>query len=137
MVDLPEEVHKVVNEITAIKTIATMFPDERRVHTIQMGSLTAVSADRLIFGRVLTKKTHANLMALKERGELASLLINFEKRSYEIMAKPLEYAESGPMLDRVNDLLKPVGIKAFGVWTLEPVEVWNQCPGPWAGNRMA
>ncbi len=137
MVDIPEEVLKVINDITSIKTIATLFPNERKVHTIQMGSLMAVGADRLIFGRVLTKKSHANLMEMRERGELVSALINFEKRSYEIMAKPLEYAEEGELLDRVNEMLKPIGVKAFGVWTLEPVEVWNQCPGPFAGNKMA
>jgi hypothetical protein len=136
MVNIPEEVLKVVNDITAIKTIATLFPNERRVHTIQMGSLMAVSADRLIFGRVLTKRSHANLVEMMTKGELVSVLINLEKRSYEIMAKPLEYAESGEMLDKVNDMLKPIGVKAFGVWTLEPIEVWNQCPGPWAGNKM-
>jgi hypothetical protein len=137
MVKIPEEVLKVVNEMEAVKTIATMYPGERKVHTIQMGSLTAVSAERLIFGRVLTKKTHANLIVMRERQELASVLINFEKRSYEIMARPLDYAESGELLDRVNEMLKPVGAKAFGVWTLEPVAVWNQCPGPFAGNKMA
>jgi hypothetical protein len=137
MVAIPEEVLKVVNEITSVKTLATLFPDERKVHTIQMGSLMAVSADRLIFGRVLTKRSHANLLDMKKKGELASLLINYEKRSYEVMAKPMEYTESGDMLDRVNEVLKPIGVKAFGVWTLEPVEVWNQCPGPWAGNKMA
>ncbi len=137
MVNIPEEVLKIVNEIGAVKTLATMFPGERRLHTIQMGSLTAVSADRLIFGRVLTRRSHANLVEMKENSELASVLVNFEKRSYEIMAKPLEYAESGDVLDKINDILKPIGVKAFGVWTLEPVEVWNQCPGPWAGNKMA
>lgn len=137
MVDIPEEVLKVVNDITSIKTIATLYPNERRVHTIQMGSLMTVSADRLIFGRVLTKRSHANLLEMREKGELVSVLINFEKRSYEIMAKPQDYAEAGGLLDKVNEMLKPIGVKAFGVWTLEPVEVWNQCPGPFAGNKMA
>lgn len=136
MVAIPEEVLKVLNDMTSVKTIATLFPNERRVHTIQMGSLMSVGVDRLVFGRVLTKKTHSNLIAMKRRGELASALINFEKRSYEILVKPLEYTESGPMLDQVNEALKPIGVKAFGAWTLEPVEVWNQCPGPFAGNKM-
>ena len=36
----------------------------------------------------------------------------------------------------INQMLKTVGAVAIGVWVLEPVEVWNQCPVPEAGTRM-
>jgi hypothetical protein len=136
MVEIPDMVLKLINDLTTIKTIATLFPNERKVHTIQMGSLMAIGPDKLVFGRVLTKRSHANLLEMKKNGELASVLINHEKMSYEILCRPLLYEESGEVLDRINEVLKPIGVKAFGAWTLEPVEVWNQCPGPWAGNRM-
>jgi hypothetical protein len=136
MVEIFEEVQNIINEVATIKTISTIFPDERRPHSIQVGSLTAASPSRLIFGRVLTQRTHENLLVMRDQGELASVLINLEMRSYEIMARPLEYAESGALLDKMNKVLKPKGIQAFGVWTLEPVEIWNQSPGPWAGKRM-
>jgi hypothetical protein len=136
MVELSEEIQKIINEVATIKTISTVYPDERRPHSIQVGSLQAASPTRIIFGRVLTQRTHGNLLVMRDQGELASVLINLENRSYEIMAKPLEYAESGPLVDKMNEVLKPMGVKAMGVWTLEPMEVWYQSPGPWAGKRV-
>jgi len=61
------------------------------------------------------------------------------------MAKVKEYQRSGPMYEMMVEVLTQQGIKesldkygmkVHGVWILEPVEVWNQSPGPCSGTRI-
>ena len=144
IVPLPNEVMAVVNDPKSSKTIATLS-NEGRIHTIYMGSLYSFSPDRLAFAHLLMKRSHQNLIEMRESGGLVSVSVTLGQASYEIMAKVKEYYNSGPIYNRMMDELTrhgikegldKYGIKVRGVWTLEPVEVWNQGPGPKAGTRI-
>jgi uncharacterized protein len=144
MIMLPDEIMKIVNNPKSSKTIATES-NEGRIHTIYMGSMTALSPEMLAFAHILMKRTHQNLRGMKGRGDLVSVSVTLEQVSYEIMAKVGEYQTSGPVYDMMIDVLTRQGVKegldkygleVLGVWTLEPMEVWNQSPGPGAGTRV-
>ncbi len=57
-------------------------------------------------------------------------------KSYQINAKVKELVTSGPLFDKMNEHLKAIGLKASGVWTLEPTDVWNQSATYEAGKKM-
>jgi hypothetical protein len=144
MVNLPDDTMRVVNDPKASKTIATKS-NEGRIHTIWMGSLMAFSHDQLVFAHLLMKRTHQNLQEMQKKEDLVSVSVTLEQASYEIMAKAREYRTSGPLYDKmiealmrlgIKEGLDKYGIKVLGIWVLEPVEVWNQGPGPKAGTRI-
>jgi hypothetical protein len=144
MVNLPEPVMKITNEPKTSKTIATVSSDGR-VHTIYMGSMMALSPNQLAFAHLLMKRTHRNLDEMKKKGDLVSVSVTLEQASYEIMAKVGEYQTSGPVFDKMIEALTRLGVKekrdnsgmkVLGVWTLVPMEVWNESPGPKAGTRI-
>jgi hypothetical protein len=143
-VSLPDTVLRVVNDIKAAKTIATRFPNGR-VHTIYMGSLIAPTPDELVFAHIMMKRTHENLRDMKTKGELVSVSVTLGSESYEIMAAVGEYLTSGPKVDSMREMLgkagimdkvEEMGMRLLGVWTLIPMEVWDQRPWPQAGTRL-
>jgi hypothetical protein len=135
---------KIINDPKSSKTIATISK-EGRIHTIFMGSMSAFSYDQLAFAHILMKRTQLNLIDMHKKGELVSVSVTLEQTSYEIMAKVGEYHTAGPTYEKmikeltrlgVKEGLDKHGIKVRGVWILEPMEVWNQSPGPNAGTRV-
>ena len=144
MIALPDEVLKLVNNPMSSKTIATINP-EGRIHTIYMGSMTALSSNMMAFAHILMKRTQSNLEEIKKNDGLVSVLVTLDQVSYEIMAKVRDYERSGPVYDAMMDVLVRLGVKesldkygmeVHGVWILDPMEVWNQSPGPGAGTRI-
>jgi hypothetical protein len=144
MITLPNEVMSLVNDSKASKTISTISTEGRR-HTIYMSSLMAISANQLAFARILMKRTNQNLEEMKKRGDTVSVSVTLGRASYKIIAKVEIYQTSGPVYDKVIEALKlsgvmegldKYGMKVQGVWALEPVEVWNESPGPVAGTRV-
>jgi hypothetical protein len=144
MITIPNEVMMLVNDPKSSKTIATLSK-EGRIHTIYMGSMSAFSPDQLTFAHLLMKRTHQNLIEMQRSGGLVSVSVTLGQVSYEIMAKVKEYHTSGPTYDKmietltrlgIKEGLDKYGIKVRGVWIIEPVEVWNQGPGPNAGTRI-
>ncbi len=145
MVGLPEIVMKIINDPRSHRTIGTRFPNGR-VHTIYMGSLMALSSEELVFAHILTKRTHKNLQEMQRKGELVSISVTLDRTSYEVMARVKGYYNSGKTYDgfmRImeksgfKEYLEHLGMKVHGVWTLEPIEVWNQSATLEAGTRIA
>ncbi|MEM0448452.1 MAG: pyridoxamine 5'-phosphate oxidase family protein [Methanomassiliicoccales archaeon] len=136
MVKLPDEVFQAFNNPKAGKTLATVREDGTP-HIIQVGSAMAPNPEMIAFGAILMKETGKNLEAAKMGGKLVSVLVTQEMKSYQVHAKVKDYITSGPLFDKMNEVLKSIGLKAHGVWTLEPVEVWNQSASYEAGKRMA
>ena len=145
MVNLPDAVRSVLNDAQACKTISTKMSDGR-LHTIYMGSLSAFTSDELIFAHILMKRTQKNLLDMKQKKEMVSVLVTLNQASYEIMADVDEYQTSGPKVDQMVESLERAGVKktmdkfgmrVLGVWTLKPKEVWYQGPTLQAGTKVA
>jgi hypothetical protein len=125
MVALPDEVMKALNNPKAMKALATVRPDGN-LHVIQVGSIMAPDANTIAFGAILMKETSKNLEGMKKKGTLVSVLATVEMNSYQIRAKVKDKVTSGPLLDKMNEHLKAIGLKAGAVWTV----VVDGKPGP-------
>jgi hypothetical protein len=97
-----------------------------------MGSMMALSIDKLAFAHILMKRTNQNLGEMKKKTDLVSVSVTLGQASYEIIAKVIEYQTSGQAYDMIIESLMRSGIKedldryglkVHGVWILEPVEV--------------
>lgn len=135
MVKMPDEVFQALNNPKAGKVLATVREDGTP-HVIQVGSVTAPSPEMIAFGAILMKETGKNLEATKKAKKKVTVLVTAEMKSYQVNAKVKDYVTSGPLFDKMNEFLKGLGLKANGVWTLEPTDVWNQSPSYEAGKKM-
>lgn len=136
MVEIPQKVMELLNDDQAAKTLATVSSDGK-VHAIRVGSAVAPSKDLVAVGAIFMSHTCDNLETMKKKGQLASILVNKEMEAYEIKAKVKDYQTSGPLYDKMAQEVKKLGLSVKGVWTFEPVEVWNQSASPHAGEKMA
>lgn len=136
MVKLPEDVFNLLNDPKSIKVLATKN-EEGDVHAIIVGSVFSPDPSTIAFGAILMKRSSKNLEMMKERKEMASILVNKEMSAYEIKVSVKSFVTSGPLFDNMNLDLKKHGLTARGVWTLEPKEVWNQSASYEAGKRIA
>jgi hypothetical protein len=135
MVKMPDEVLQALNNPKAGKVLATVREDGTP-HVIQVGSVIAPSPEMIAFGAILMKETGKNLEATKKAKKKVTVLVTSEMKSYQVNAKVKDYLTSGPLFDKMNEFLKGLGLKANGVWTLEPTDVWNQSPSYEAGKKM-
>jgi len=136
MVALPKEVMETINNPKASKVLATVRADGTP-HMVQAGSIMATSPELIVFGAIIMKETGANLEVMKKKKAAVSILVTEGMKSYQIKAKIMEALTEGPYMDRMNEVLKPLGLKAHTVWTVEPTDVWNQSPGYEAGKKIA
>jgi hypothetical protein len=126
---------KALNSPKASKILATVRPDGN-IHAIPVGSIMAPDANTIAFGAIMMKESGQNLEAMKKKGTLVSVVVVSEMKAYQVRAKVKGQVSSGPLFDTMNEHLKAIGLKASAVWTVEPVEVWNQSAGYEAGKRM-
>lgn len=136
MIALPKEVMDMINDQGAMKALATVSSDGK-VHAIRVGSAVAPDANMIAVGAILMERTSSNLEFMKGKGFLASVLLSKEMESYEVKGKVKDYMTSGPLYDRMAEEIKRLGLNLKGVWTIEPVEVWNQSASYEAGKRIA
>lgn len=136
MVALPKKVMDMMNDQGATKALATISSDGK-VHAIRVGSAVAMDAKTIAVGAILMERTSINLEFMKGKGFLASVLLSKEMESYEIKGKVKEYMTSGPLYDRMAEEIKKLGLNLKGVWTIEPVEVWNESASYEAGKKIA
>jgi hypothetical protein len=136
MVALPKEVMEAINNPKASKVLATVRADGS-AHVVQAGSITAVSPELIAFGAIIMKETGKNLEEMKKKKAAVSILVTDGMKSYQIRAKVKDSFNEGPYVDKMNEAMKPLGLKAHTVWTVEPVDVWNQSPSYEAGKKIA
>jgi hypothetical protein len=136
MVALPKEVMEAINNPKASKVLATVRADGTP-HVVQAGSIMAASPELIVFGAIIMKQTCANLEAMKKKKGSITILVTEGMKSYQIKAKIKDALTEGPFMDKMNEALKPMGLKAHTVWTVEPTDVWNQSPSYEAGKKIA
>jgi hypothetical protein len=135
MVEIPKEVLELLNNDNATKVLATKTP-EGDVHAIVVGSVSAPNPRTIVFGTLVMKKTSKNLRMMMKKNELAAVLVARQTVSYEIRCKIKKQSKKGKELDRMNELLEPMGLRMTSVWYLEPVEVWDQSASYQAGTKV-
>jgi hypothetical protein len=137
VVKIPDEVVNAINNEKNPKILATVGADGAP-HAIQAGSIRAPSNEIMIVGAILMKKTAKNLEAMKRGVKMASFLVLDGMKSYEVRCKVGDFITSGPLFDTMSEQIKSRGGHPLqGVWTFEPVEVFNQSASYDAGTKMA
>ena len=132
--ELPKNVMDLINDPQSVKILSTSS-GENLLHSVPLGSLSAPSADLIVFGKILTNETHANLeKALKVNGSVSVLAVK-GKEAYQVRCHPKSFATDGSVFQAMKGKLS-AGTPLHGVWLLEPVEIINQTPGPDAGKRL-
>jgi hypothetical protein len=135
VVKLPDEVFQAVNNPKAGKVLATVGADGTP-HVIEVGSIMAPSPDMVAFGAIIMKETGKNLERAKSEKTKISILVTVDLNSYLINAKIADYITKGPIYDKMNDVLKGMGLKANGVWMVQPTDVWNESARYEGGKKM-
>lgn len=125
-----------LNDPAASKVLGTRASDGS-VNVIPVGSIMAASPELIAFGAILMKDTSKNLEKMRDSGELVSMLVSKETKAYQVKGAVKDYVTSGPLFDKMNEVLKSLGLQARGVWTVEPQQVWNQSANYESGKRMA
>lgn len=136
MVALPKEVMEAINSPKAGKVLVTVRADGSP-HVVQAGSIMAMSPELIVFGAIIMKETGKNLEAMKKKNAAIAILVTEGMKSYQIRAKIKEAHTEGPYVDKMNEVLKSLGLKAHTVWAVEPTDVWNQSPSYDAGKKIA
>ena len=135
-VKLPDEVLALMNDPKAVKILTTVSADGTP-HSIRAGSLAAPAPNLISVGAILMKTTAANLETTKKADKLACVLVNSEMKAFLITVKVKDDLTSGPLFDGTNAALKPLGMAARSVWTMEPQGVWDQSANYNAGKKIA
>ncbi len=137
MVNLPENVMKVINDPKSTKVLCTKMSSDGCSHPVQLGSLAAPAPNMIICAAILMKRTSNNLSDMMKGNEPASILVCQRSESYGIKVSIKEFLTKGPMFEGMNKRLAEMKIPpARGVWVMEPMEVWNQGPNMQAGTKI-
>ncbi len=124
-----------INNPKASKVLGTKN-EEGDVHMIPVGSIMAPNPNVIAFGQIMMRDAGANLERMKQKGEMVSILVIQDLKAYQVRGKVKDAMTSGPLFDRMNEVLKALGFQASTVWTVEPMEVWNQSASYEAGKKM-
>lgn len=129
---IPEKVMSLLNDPAATKVL-TSVSASGVPHSVVIGSCMAPSSDSIVAGEVLMKKTSENL---KKNAKVAVMVVK-GKESYLVVAEKSGHILEGPLFVKMNEQLSKVGLKARGVWTFTPLEVYDQSASPNAGTKLA
>ncbi len=132
MAVIPENVMALLNDPEAVKVLATVSA-EGMPHAIVVGSCMAPSPDLIVAGEVMMKTTSANLNATKK----AAINVVKGTEAYLITAEDPGYLTEGEIVDKMNEQLAKLNLKAQGVWAFKPSGVWNESASPDSGTKLA
>jgi len=138
---LPKNVQDLFNDFSAVKVLATKTGD--LLHVIPVGSMCAPDVNTIALASIFMRETHENLARARETGEkVSTLVVKASPREmlflgYQVRCKVKGFETSGPIYENISEALRGMGLKVNGVWILEPLEVYDQSPGPNVGKRIA
>lgn len=132
MTNMPENVIRMLKHPDTNKCLATISP-EGTAHPIVCGSLTVTEPDTVIFGEVFANQTVANL----ERDSRAEFLVWKGAEGYTIKATATARLDTGPLFDKMNQLLSRMNMNVKAVWVFRADEVYDASATAEAGKKVA
>lgn len=132
MTDMPEIVIRMLKHPDTNKCLATISPDGT-AHPIVCGSLTVTEPDTVIFGEVFANQTVANL----ERDPRAEFLVWKGREGYTIKATATARIDTGPIFDKMEQLLSRMNMHVKAVWVFKAEEVLDASATDQAGTKVA
>lgn len=132
MTNMPENVIRMLKHPDTNKCIATVSPDGT-AHPIVCGSLTVTEPDTVIFGEVFANQTVANL----GKNPHAEFLVWKGAEGYTIKAVATARLDTGPIFDKMNQLLSRMNMKVKAVWVFRADEVYDASATSESGKKVA
>ncbi len=131
MVDLTENIVRFIRHPSTNKVMATVSP-EGVPHMIVCGSLMVTEPDTIIVGEVYMHRAAANLA----KNPNAEFLVWKGKDAYSIKAVAKARLDTGPIFERMYELLDRMNMTTVAVWVFEAQEVWDESASDTAGERV-
>lgn len=131
MVEMTEPVIRMIKHPDTYKVMATASADGRP-HMIVCGSLMVTEPDTIVVGEVYMHRACENLM----RDPRVEFMVWKGKDAYSIKAVATGREVSGPVFDRMSEMLDRMNMACVAVWTFEAQEVWDESASDTAGERV-
>ena len=132
MVAIPKDILDLMTDKATVKTLVTASASGQP-HAIVCGSIGPLPDGKVIVGEVLMKRAKANLAA---NGK-AAMLITAGPKSFELVLANPARADSGPVFEKMKEVLASMKLPCFAVWTFDVCEIWDEGAGPNAGTQIA
>lgn len=131
MVEMPEPVIRMIKHPDTKKVMATVSPDGMP-HMIVCGSLMVTEPDTIVVGEVYMYRAAENLKANPD----VEFMVWSGKDAYSIKAVAKSRDESGPVFDKMSQLLQKMNMDLVAVWSFEAKEVWDESASHTSGDRV-
>lgn len=131
MVELTEHIIRLIKHPGTNKVMATASPDGTP-HMIVCGSLMVTEPDTIIVGEVYMYRAAANLA----ENPNVEFLVWKGKDAYSIKAVAKARLDTGPVFDKMYELLERMNMTTVAVWVFEAQEVWDESASDTAGERV-
>ncbi len=132
MVAIPQNVMDLLAAPDAVKVIATVSADGQP-HVIAAGTIGAVDANTMMFGKVLTKVSSDNI----KNGKKVAFLVTKGLESYSVDGVFKSSVTSGPLFDGVNQKLAAIHLAVSEIMLFDVTAVYNQGACADAGKKIA
>lgn len=131
MVEMPEPVIRMIKHPDTKKVMATVSPDGEP-HMIVCGSLMVTEPDTIIVGEVFMYRTVENL----RNNPNVEFMVWQGRDAYSIKAVAKSRLDTGPVFDKMSQMLEKMNMTAVAVWVFEATEVWDESVSKNAGTKV-
>ncbi len=128
---IPKNVMDLFNNPEATKVLTSVSTDGTP-HSIVVGSIMAPSEDFFCAAEIMMKTTSANL---ESNPKVTAIAVKGMK-SYQIVGTVKAHQTEGELFDNVNAKLAEMNMACKSVWLFEPIEIFDESPGPSAGKKI-
>lgn len=124
--DLPDEAVRLLNDRSAVKTLATTALDGT-VSLVNIRGVNAPERNIIVLAQPGGAQIDQELMRHMETSSLVSILcvsISGEREiAYQVICSVTEFQTAGPLYEKFLDELRARTVDLKGVWVLEPADV--------------
>ena len=131
MVEMPEPVIRMIKHPDTKKVMATVSPDGEP-HMIVCGSLMVTEQDTIIVGEVFMYRTVENL----RNNPNVEFMVWQGRDAYSIKAVAKSRLDTGPVFNKMSQMLEKMNMTAVAVWVFEATEVWDESVSKNAGMKV-
>lgn len=131
MVEMPEPVIRMIKHPDTKKVMATVSPDGEP-HMIVCGSLMVTEPDTIIVGEVFMYRTVENL----RNNPNVEFMVWQGRDAYSIKAVAKSRLDTGPVFDKMSQMLEKMNMTAVAVWVFEATEIWDESVSKNAGTKV-
>lgn len=128
---LTEKVASLIGDESSVKILSSISEDGK-LHSIVVGTMMHIEADKLCAFEVFMDTTSKNIQANKD----VAILVVKGMESYLVNATATERYTEGKLYDVFSESLIKKGLPIKALWVFEANEVFDQGASPNAGTKI-